>query len=113
MIATRRPLPPATGNCKWLTYVDPQTGNRWLHVECHTPSGGVTKDDYEVEQFAGGFRLHRLDPETFEVVTYTISTTWGNGVWSCSCPDAANRPERRGQCKHVRALRAALAKLPL
>jgi hypothetical protein len=31
--------------------------------------------------------------------------------WACDCPDATYHPERPGGCKHVRALRAALAAL--
>jgi hypothetical protein len=33
---------------------------------------------------------------------------WG---WQCDCPDATFRPERPGGCKHVRALREAIAEL--
>jgi hypothetical protein len=32
-------------------------------------------------------------------------------VWTCDCPDATYQPERPGGCKHVKALRAALAAL--
>jgi len=109
--ATKRPLPPATGTCRWMSYIDPSSGNRWLHIAATTPSGRLVKEDYEVELLKGAIRLHKLD-EDFNVVTYTVSTTWGNDNWTCDCPDATNRPERLHNCKHVRALKSAMSQMP-
>lgn len=101
--------PPATGTARWLEgegSIDPITGNRFLRI---TSSGA--SNDYEVEHLGDdGFALYRLDPKTFAVVTYRI-TVYGASVWHCDCPDA--QFGRRWCCKHIRGLRAALAKLPL
>ena len=105
----RKTVPPATGVARWMNYVDPVSGNRWLTITVN----GVSKD-YEVEKIQGGYRLHHLDLDTLEITTYTVTIRGAGGrVWFCDCPDAKNRPERASACKHVRALRAALAKLPL
>jgi hypothetical protein len=50
---------------------------------------------YGVITFEGGYRLVKPD--------YDIDS----GAWSCTCPDATYRQR---QCKHAKALRAALAK---
>jgi hypothetical protein len=46
----------------------------------------------------------RTDAASYDVLVY-------GGEFCCSCPDAEFRPNRPGQCKHVRALGAALAAL--
>jgi hypothetical protein len=49
-----------------------------------------------------GYRLEKLDG-----AVYDIDATAPQ--WRCDCPDATYHPERPGGCKHVAALRAALA----
>ncbi len=93
-------LPPATGICRWLS--DALNGCRRLEINGQA---------YEIEQLTGGLNLHRVN-DRGEITRYHVNTSLPCGVWTCSCPDATNRPERRCQCKHVRALRAALQALP-
>ena len=104
-----KPLPPATGWCRWLD--SEANGNPRLRIT--TVLEGC--QDYEVEFRRGDWRLYRLDP-VVGVVRYIVTPmpwTGRNGVaaWSCDCPDAIARPERRLACKHVRALRAALKEM--
>lgn len=108
MTATK--LAPATGRCKWLE-------TRWfsspvLRVTADTKAGPVT-DLYAVDETSTGFVMTKLtaDAKFAEAKVYYVTTTWGDG-WHCDCPDAANRPERQGACKHVRALRVALPTMP-
>jgi hypothetical protein len=97
----RLTLPPATGTCRWLD--DAPNGNRQLAIN------GVT---YEVETLEFGWALYRLDSDAV-VVRYEVKPEpYRPGVWTCTCPVSRNRPERYGCCKHVKALRAALAALP-
>lgn len=98
----RLTLPPATGTARWLP--DAPNGNWQLSIN------GVT---YEVEPLADRYRLYRLDDEAGVVVYDVTFDAQVAGLWSCSCPDAANRPERRHCCKHVMALKAALRRRPI
>jgi hypothetical protein len=52
-----------------------------------------------------GYRLLKAN-----ATMYDVGTTAPHG-WTCDCPDATFHPERPGGCKHVSALRAALAAL--
>lgn len=96
----RTVLAPATGICRWVGKA--ANGNPLLSID-----GPV----YEVEQTETGYKMYRLIGGDYpEVLVYELVTTWGSGVWQCDCPDATHRPERaNGNCKHCRALRAALA----
>jgi hypothetical protein len=49
-----------------------------------------------------GYRMGKADG-----TVYDIGTT--EKRWTCDCPDATVNGERPGGCKHVAALRAALA----
>jgi hypothetical protein len=92
--ATRR----ATGQARWLTRPN----------VCR--EGGVLEVNgtaYEVLPLHDGedhvgFRLLKADG-----TMYDVDTAW----WRCDCPDTTFHPERPGGCKHVAALRAALAAL--
>lgn len=93
--------PPATGTCRWLAPA--ANGNRQLAIN------GVT---YEVAELPDGWALYRLDAVQI-VIRYTVRPDPQlPAVWSCDCPDATNRPGRKYNCKHSRALRAAMSQLP-
>lgn len=102
----RQPIAPATGRCKWLQERCPVSGLPVLEIFCD----GVAKQ-YAVEQLVGGWSLHQFLPNA-EVLSYFVDTLAEEQGWTCTCPDASYRPERRHNCKHSRALRAALAQRP-
>lgn len=52
-----------------------------------------------------GFRLMKLTHYIIDRKVYDIDVTQPHG-WQCDCPDAQYRNR---ECKHIRALRAALA----
>lgn len=107
----RTPLPPATGTVRLLGYA--ADGNRQIRITVQTKAGPVC-GDYEVEVLESGYNLYYWDDDGMPAY-YTISieaTPDGKAVWSCTCPDATNRPERRYCCKHTRAVRALLAAEP-
>ena len=84
------------GTCRWLP--DEVNGNRRLEIN------GVP---YEVEELGDrGFRLYRWKGAEIKAIDIDAQT------WQCDCEDATYRPNRPGGCKHVRALRAALALRP-
>jgi hypothetical protein len=86
---------------------DPVTHNWLLKIRV-----GKVAHVYEVEEHPGHYDLYRLD-ENFNLIRRRIMTTVDGGkVWTCDCPDAKWRPERRHSCKHVLALRKALVNLP-
>lgn len=97
----RKPLPPATGRVKILK---PLTGD---HMSLRiTPEGGESQV-YEVfATLPGVWSLYTVKPGESEPTKYTIDRVGSS--WTCSCPDATHRPERRHDCKHIRAVRAAL-----
>jgi hypothetical protein len=101
MTRSRKPVKPVHGSCRWLTKPN-------AHHE-----GGVLQingTDYEVfplfdDQIRVGYRLVKADG-----TMYDVGTAEPHGR-TCDCPDATYQPERPGGCKHVKALRAALAAL--
>lgn len=101
---TRKVLPPATGTCKWVGFA--ANGNRLLEVTVN-----LLTQVYEVNEEPNGYTLHYYDKKLHEFIKYTIEFH-NHGMWSCNCPDAINRPERKFCCKHTRALRKALTTLP-
>ncbi len=101
-----RKLPPATGTVRWLDEIDPVSGNKYLRITVN----GVSQD-YEVQLIKGGYRLWKLDPQSFDMIYYDL-LWWPGHNLHCSCPDASNRPERRLACKHARGLKAALDAQP-
>lgn len=88
-------LQPATGTCQWVG---------------RAPNGApllrINEKTYEVHRTDTGYAMYTV--RFGEVVRYEVVTTWGSG-WTCDCPDATNRAERADCCKHIRALKAALA----
>ena len=105
----RRRGDPATGTVAWEDHDCPETGNPLLRITVATSRGPVAQV-YEVEQVTGGYNLYRLD-NLYHLITYRIRVD-ASGCWWCDCPDADMDPSRCNHCKHVRGLRAALAKLP-
>ena len=97
-IKTRRATTPATGTARWVTRPNAE------HV------GGVLAINgtaYEVlPLFDGaalvGYRLLKADATMYDLPA---------DLSGCDCPDHAFHPERPGGCKHMSALRAALAAL--
>lgn len=95
---------PANGKVRWLED-DPVTGEPRIRI---TTSNG-TAQEYDVEhRYSDKYRMWRLDPNTFSLVSYDVSLR--KGLQTCTCPDAVYR--RQGLCKHIRGLQAALDALP-
>lgn len=87
---------------------------RWLH-RLRAGIGAIAIDDvpYAVAELREqgrlvGYRLARHDDKG-AVVTHDIDTHWP--CWECSCPDFLYRRLDRDPtgCKHIKAMRAALA----
>lgn len=100
-VSSSKQAAPVKGVCRWLG--DKPCGRRVIAI-----NGTV----YEVEHGWNVLRLYRFDfskPGT-GLTVYTVDTS-SVLSWRCDCPDAANR-DRPGGCKHVKALRAAVAKRP-
>lgn len=97
-------MKPATGTCTWLKPA--LNGNPQLEITVD-----ATSHIYEiVRSEQGGFKMLRADPAKADVIVYNVKCVARN-VWTCNCPDAEYR--RHGQnCKHARALPAALRQLP-
>lgn len=94
----------ATGSVRWLED-DPVTDERWLRITSQTKAGPVTHE-YQVEHLSGpNYRLWRLNPKTFCLISYEVSLS--RNYPTCTCEDA-----KRRTCKHVLALRAALDSAP-
>lgn len=88
--------------CRWLD-PDPVTGNPVLRIRT-----GKLVRDYEVETQPRCIKLWRIDPATYFLVCRTITTY--PDAWHCDCEDARRRD--RFNCKHVKAVKAALARRP-
>src|SRR5262245_20073210 len=58
----------------------------------------------EGEPIVRGYQVVKADGTVYHIDT---QTRWGQ--WQCDCADATYRGERPGGCKHVAALRQALA----
>jgi hypothetical protein len=93
---------------------DPAAGlARWLARPNAKGEGGMLEINgaaYEVLPLhdgaaLAGYRLVRVGPTLYDVLFPTAA----DGSWFCDCPDATYHPERPGGCKHVAALRTALA----
>jgi hypothetical protein len=113
-----KPAPPSQGSFKWLDSC-PVTGCPRLRIRSVLSDGSEVLQTYDVEQQPSSCRLWFLKTEwttdldgrrirSVRLKHYTV--TFGK-TWTCSCPDFAHRV-RDGGCKHVRALRKALAALP-
>ena len=111
LLHNRQPQPkvnPVHGACRWVVPLGPESGAGVLEIR-----KGGRADLYEVVAFreAGvlvGFRLNKVTGGKEAFYDIDCRPSWG---WQCDCPDATFHPERPGGCKHVLALKAALAAL--
>ena len=88
---------PASGSCRWVVSIgEADTGVLAINGTSYTVT--VLRDPNGIV----GYRMVKADG-----TAYDLCTTEEH--WSCDCPDATFQPERPGGCKHVAALRAALA----
>jgi hypothetical protein len=104
---TYKPLPPATGSVKWAGWMP--NGNPLLRITVQTKTG-IVSELYEVGHAEKGWNLYKVDEVNPKV--YHIRHYHGKH-YSCDCPDAMSRPERKCQCKHVRGLLKAIESQPL
>ena len=113
MKATRnRKAPqPVSGSARWVGGVPSQgrldDGDAILQITVAGKEPGF----YHVEtnrdgETVRGYRLIKIDA-LLNAATYDVELH-GDGSLTCDCPDAIN-VERPGGCKHVKALKAALA----
>ena len=106
--ASRKPVKPVSGSCRWL--VPLVIGLRPGRLAI-TNARGVTAE-YTVTPHADhtgrviGYRLTKDDGTAYDV---------DSDLWECDCPDYLTRAARRegGGCKHTKALRAALPRCPV
>jgi hypothetical protein len=110
---TRKPARQTHGSCFLQA-----TGNRTLTQALDSGDAMLTLHtdkavtNYLVQRLADpdgetvGFRLLKLAPYIVDRKLYDIDLTQSYG-WQCDCPDALFQNR---ECKHVRSLRAALAK---
>jgi hypothetical protein len=89
-----RKAKPVSGTCKWVLPIG-ETGTGVLAINGTDYTVTVLRNQDRVT----GYRLQKLDGTVYDIDA-------GREQWGCDCPDATYR-ER--QCKHVKALRAALA----
>lgn len=91
------PLPQALDAGETLLALYPERGNATSYqVQRLSDPDGATV----------GFRLLKLTPFIIDRKVYDIDVTPGYG-WQCDCPDAQFQSR---ECKHCKALRAALVK---
>jgi hypothetical protein len=100
---------PVTGGCRWA--VQPGTGKTAhpgvLVITSEDGRGNVNVGTFVVYELRDGgaltgYRLEKPDGEVYDLPA---------DLSSCDCPDRCFHPERPLGCRHMRALRAALAAL--
>ncbi len=104
MSATTRRRPPAAeahGACRWVEPLGPNDSAALLEINGVPYVLCVLED--ERTSAVLGYQMVKADGTRYEIDAAT---------WECNCPDMTFRPDRPGGCKHVKALRAALAQLP-
>jgi hypothetical protein len=89
-----RKAKPVSGTCKWVLPIG-EVGTGVLSINGVSYTTTVLKDQDRVT----GYRLQKFDGMVYDIDA-------SREQWGCDCPDATYR-ER--ECKHVKALRAALA----
>lgn len=95
---------PVSGSCKWIKRMVLPLGLGRLSITSNTSRGPVTAE-YDVgahltEGKVTGYRLVKDDDEG-----YDVDATGKD--WHCTCADSTYRQR---ECKHVKALRAALSR---
>ena len=114
-VSRKRQAEARTNSARWLSDC-PHTGNRVLRITVVRKDGEVVSHDYLVvvskvtKPWVGGYDLCRLDGQM--LVTYQVRID-GSGTWWCNCPSGDVDPARVNDCKHCRALKAALSTRPL
>lgn len=103
----RKPLNPAKGYVSWCGKTS--DGCRILSI---TPEGGE-RQQYIINTVADGYDMINYSKVlTTGIITVYHVRYWADGMFSCDCPDATKRPERKCNCKHSRGLLAALKSDP-
>jgi hypothetical protein len=94
LVNRQRPAKPVSGNCRWVVPIGKVSHTGVLEI-----NGAVyTVTILRLYGQLVGYRLEKLDGQTYDIDA-------ASEPWQCDCPDAVYR-ER--ECKHVKALRAAL-----
>ncbi len=93
----------ATGNLALEQALD--SGNALLTVHTERCTNYLVQRLTDPDGETVGFRLMKLTDYIVDRKVYDIDVNPGYG-WQCDCPDALYQNR---ECKHVRALRAALA----
>src|SRR5262245_15397074 len=101
---TARATRPAGGSCRWA--VQPTSGLNG-HPGCLIIANGNGEEAYLVTENADGRLLLGWQLRKADGTTYDLPAD----LSGCDCPDHTYHPERPGGCKHIQALRAALARL--
>lgn len=100
---TRGPVKPAQGTVRWLRRPLLPTGLGRLAI-----TSGRKTTEYDLGQLfdyqgrPSGWRLVKDDDTAYHLPA---------DLSRCSCPDREFMPDRPGGCRHMQALRAALAAL--
>jgi hypothetical protein len=89
-----RKAKPVSGTCKWVLPIG-ETGTGVLAIN----GTDYTVTSLQNQDRVTGYRLQKLSGTVYDIDA-------SREQWGCDCPDATYR-ER--QCKHVKALQAALA----
>lgn len=99
---TRKPLPPATGRCRWV--IQPTDG-----PTAHPGVLLINEAAYTVAPVKDGGRVVGYEMAKHGTpAVYHVPATFD----ACDCPDASWRHERAGGgCKHCQAMKAAVAAL--
>jgi hypothetical protein len=84
---------PVTGSCRWVLPIG-EVGTGVLQINSTPYTVTILRSPSGVN----GYRLGKEDGKTYDIDAFAET-------WKCDCPDATYR-ER--ECKHVKALRAAL-----
>jgi hypothetical protein len=97
VLVNRQPKPktrPVSGNCRWVVPIGKVSHTGVLEINQTTYAVTVLY----VYGNLTGYRLEKLGGAVYDIDA-------AGAQWQCDCPDAVYR-ER--ECKHVKALRAAL-----
>lgn len=100
----RPPVNPVRGVCRWAKRIGPDSTSGLLYIDGQLHGVHELKDD--AGKIVGYCMGHGKGENR---VYHKIDITWAR--WECDCPDFIYRRHGmdRGGCKHVRALKAALA----
>jgi hypothetical protein len=115
--ATRRTRKPArvahgtynlisTGNLPLTAALDSGDAMLTIHPETGKSANYTVKRLTDGDEKTVGFRVTKLTPYIVDRKAYEIDISPESG-WQCDCPDAQFQNR---ECKHVRSLRAVLAK---